>query len=91
VAEAKGILLRLDGIEAEVGNAYPIVTLSELHTGVAKKHEGDEKARTLAKGYAEVLAQRLKKHPEYQRIRKANEALTKYAVTGVWEPPIDQD
>ncbi|HNC53116.1 MAG TPA: SIR2 family protein [Accumulibacter sp.] len=91
VAEAKEILLRLDATEAEIGNAYPIVTLSELHTAAVRRHDGEQKGCMLANQYVEELKQRLRKHPEYERIKKAKDALTKYAATGVWEVPSDQD
>lgn len=91
VAEAEEMLLRLDGNEAEVGNAYPIVTLSELHTAVIRKHDGEQRARALAKHYVDILSQRVRNHPEYERIGEAKDALTKYAATGTWEVSNNQD
>jgi len=64
-------------------DTYPIVTLSEGHTDIVRRFEGDEKAKILATYYANLLERRIKLIAD-GRLKKAWTKLTKYLVTGEW-------
>lgn len=78
--------IRLEGLDRTLksSSTYPIVTLSEGHTEVIRVHEGDEKARELARQYANIIQGRLKDFGHDTRLKEAWTKLTTYAVTGEW-------
>ncbi len=78
--------IRLESLDKTLKSfdTYPIVTLSEGHTEVLRVHEGDEKARELAKQYANIIGGRLKDLGHDSRLKEAWIKLTTYATTGEW-------
>lgn len=64
-------------------DTYPIVTLSEGHTDIVRRYEGDEKAKIVATYYANLLERRIKVNVD-GRLKRAWTKLTKYLVSGVW-------
>jgi len=78
--------IRLEGLDKTLKSfdTYPIVTLSEGHTEVIRVHEGEEKARELARQYANLLEGRIKDFGHDPRLKEAWSKLTTYAVTGEW-------
>lgn len=64
-------------------DTYPIVSLSEGHTKVIRRFEGDAKAQEVAK----VYANRISSYPGFDhdtRLKKAWSKLTKYVAAGQW-------
>jgi tetratricopeptide (TPR) repeat protein len=85
--EAKEVLTRLDSLyHDEEETDYPLVTLSEHHTEIVAKFEGHKKGRDVAKDYANILQQRIKKGAVNPRLRQAWKRLALYATTGTLEP-----
>ncbi len=62
---------------------YAIVTLSEGHTAVIRKFDGDSDAKKIARIYANRIA-KIDGYREYSRLRQAWINLTTYATTGQW-------
>lgn len=83
VDTAKGRLEYLD-ITLKSDDTYPIVTLSEGHTKVIMKFGTENEAQTLAKYYANILEERIRKHHQV-RLKKAWSKLTTFATTGTWK------
>jgi len=81
--EAKGRLEKLDKT-IDSGDTYPIVTLSEGHTRVIRKFEGDIKGKEIAKYYANILSDRLRVYPSVTRLKESWIRLTNYVTTGEW-------
>lgn len=64
-------------------NAYPIVTLSEGHTCVVRRFESEERAREIAKNYANRISS-IDGYRQQLRLNSAWKTLTKYATIGIW-------
>lgn len=89
----------LDTLDNLVGGRYyPIVALSEGHVFVTKELDGEDRAKVLAKAYAEVITQRLNREgavfrgtiaqrlsaPQV-RAKKALQRLNRFIFDGRWE------
>lgn len=86
LADAVDRLKAIDSvIEAE--DMYPIVTLSEGHTKIIRRWDGEKAGRTIAHDYANSLGQRVKEGLNEQRLKSAWQRLMKYATTGSWSEP----
>jgi energy-coupling factor transporter ATP-binding protein EcfA2 len=66
----------------DYGN-YPIVTLSEGHTAVVKKFDGDSDAKKIARIYANRIS-KIDGYREHSRLSRAWINLTTYTTTGEW-------
>lgn len=64
-------------------DTYPIVSLSEGHTYIIRRFDGDEKAKVVATYYANLLERRTKVVAD-ARLKRAWTKLTKYIVSGEW-------
>jgi len=78
--------VRLEGLDKTLKShdTYPIVTLSEGHTEVVRVHDGEEKAREIARQYANIIESRRKNLKQDYRLEQAWIKLSKYALTGEW-------
>lgn len=88
LGEAKEILSRLDE-EARSSNDYPIVTLSEHHTAIVRRFDGDTSARELARKYANMIGLRMKRSGGNPRLRAAWKKLATYGTSGRWPAKLD--
>lgn len=82
--EAKEILERLDRTFEDGESDYPLVTLSEHHTQIVARFEGETAARAMAKEYANLLQKRIKDSAYNARLSQAWKTLALYSTSGVW-------
>lgn len=83
IDEACSLLSPLDRV-IDSDDTYPIVTLAEGHIRVARRFEVDAQARTIAKTYIHLLAERCKDQPNNNRLRECHDRVFKFAATGTW-------
>lgn len=83
VEEARDYLEPLNDL-MDSDDTYPIITLAEGHTKVAKKHQGDAEARLIAKSYIPALKQRNDMQDVNTRFKECYEKLFRYVATGTW-------
>jgi energy-coupling factor transporter ATP-binding protein EcfA2 len=83
VDEARGLLEPLDDI-IDSDDTYPIVTLAEGHTRLAKRIQSVPEARSVAKSYLTALKRRSDSQADNIRLQACYEKLFKFVATGTW-------
>lgn len=83
VDEARGLLEPLDDV-IDSDDTYPIITLAEGHTKLARRVQSDSEAKSVAKSYIPALKRRCSMQKDNLRLQACYEKLFKFVATGTW-------